>query len=712
MPNLQGTRDDATSQPVILKRHGNLALEFAEDVKSEESVPGSTNNDIDSWRRYLRGAIFLNAFEATNQDRGLGASDNGKVYFVSTGTSTRTIVTPSNIGEGFTFCVIKADSASGSVVITENGTVQATLTKQYESVTLMRSDRGWVVVSEVGRIGSVSKQSILDSLLVEGLIDVVNDDEDLPDVANYDDNQILLHQGELWHRKTSPREISFAFVSGSRTFSGVTYRGIQSGAYGRWTTNPESNFSAFFDTGHQIELLVNRNAYRRSKGSNEAAGDRLSATIITDEDTPRTATIELVYRGTGVGNDLAFTGPRTGVPLDSNSNGHTVTVELERNNADFMVVSSNALAHWVVYDLAHSQRNAQDIEELKAEILSDDGSVNQKLNGLDARLQQTEDKTSGITFDSDPLWESEPNTAVNGKHPYGGWFWVPRGGNASSYASSNYNNYIHAPRAEGAGPGRGLIWVLPNNINWSRVRLVVFRADNSIRSIITGQSLRNAPASVRVSNLPTSPPDVTVRWSAESDTHPYATTNFQQGDTVLLQVLANEHTPIWNGEYADESIPQSALASGVSFPIKNVEQLASLRSRNRGNLNGADTWEVDSTSLGGNNAITTSGRELFLDSRAVVKSNTLGLIVLVLRGTPEEIVSRVFVPWSAFRSRDSDYVSGGSLVASQGHFLGHWSDNSNSVMWGSLTWSNGNLGFQISGPSADNSSRLTVYSAA
>jgi len=53
MPNLFGTKDDATSQPVILKRHGQNAIAFGEDVKAGSAVPGGTDNDLDSWLTYL-----------------------------------------------------------------------------------------------------------------------------------------------------------------------------------------------------------------------------------------------------------------------------------------------------------------------------------------------------------------------------------------------------------------------------------------------------------------------------------------------------------------------------------------------------------------------------------------------------------------------------------------------------------------------------------
>ena len=53
MPNLLGTKSDATSVPLILKRHGDNAVAFAEDVKAGSTIPNSTNNDLDAWITYL-----------------------------------------------------------------------------------------------------------------------------------------------------------------------------------------------------------------------------------------------------------------------------------------------------------------------------------------------------------------------------------------------------------------------------------------------------------------------------------------------------------------------------------------------------------------------------------------------------------------------------------------------------------------------------------
>ena len=175
----------------------------------------------------------------------------------------------------------------------------------------------------------------------------------------------------------------------------------------------------------------------------------------------------------------------------------------------------------------------------------------------EARFQTLEDRTSHINFDNGTGedWIAADNTAVGGKHPYGKWAWIVSGGIFRSYQALDYDDDDEFDEASGrgkSGAGYGLLWVLPNNINWSRLRLMVRRSDGSIKSNINAQGLRNAPSTLNVANLPDSPPDVTVRWSSHDDTHPFATTNFETGDTVALEVLPATHIPVWEGELSSE----------------------------------------------------------------------------------------------------------------------------------------------------------------
>ena len=177
----------------------------------------------------------------------------------------------------------------------------------------------------------------------------------------------------------------------------------------------------------------------------------------------------------------------------------------------------------------------------------------------EARFRTLEDRTSHVAFDNETPaseWAAADNTPVGGKEPYGKWAWIFRGSLVDSYKGHDYDGtddfYDASGDPELNAAGFGLLWVLPNNINWSHVRLVVRRSDGSVKSTIVAQGLRNVPSTITVSNLPDSPPDVTVRWSSHDDTHPFATTNFETGDTVALEALPATHIPVWEGELSEE----------------------------------------------------------------------------------------------------------------------------------------------------------------
>ena len=188
------------------------------------------------------------------------------------------------------------------------------------------------------------------------------------------------------------------------------------------------------------------------------------------------------------------------------------------------------------------------------------------------RLEVLEDRTSSITFDDEStVWGTNENTPVDGKFPYGQWAWVPSGGNAASYDGYDYADDFTAFSGSGfAGGGSGLLWVLPNDINWSHVRLVVRRADGSVRSVVTAQSLRNAPATLTVANLPTPPPDHTIRWSASSDTDPYAVSNIEDTDTITLETLSEAHSPVWGSEIS-EALRERVAANEVQLASINQQ---------------------------------------------------------------------------------------------------------------------------------------------
>ena len=98
------------------------------------------------------------------------------------------------------------------------------------------------------------------------------------------------------------------------------------------------------------------------------------------------------------------------------------------------------------------------------------------------------------------------------------------------------------------------MWVAPNNLNWSRVKLqVVSSGRQSETRLGDGFSLRAAPQTVvdRISNIPAGPPDRTPLWPAVSDSEPHSVIDLHSGDTIVVQALEAEHIPRWEGELSE-----------------------------------------------------------------------------------------------------------------------------------------------------------------
>lgn len=172
--------------------------------------------------------------------------------------------------------------------------------------------------------------------------------------------------------------------------------------------------------------------------------------------------------------------------------------------------------------------------------------------GLEARLHSLEDKTADVTFDPDvqQTWTPAANALASGLYPLGRWRFIANGAAAASYAGLDYSaaGWENDDGLTGAVENAGICWVVPNNITWSRTRLVILAADGTVKRTIVAQSLRNMPSARVPSNLPAGPPDHTARWLATSDTHPLSIGTLEATDRVALQVLADTHTPIWRGE--------------------------------------------------------------------------------------------------------------------------------------------------------------------
>lgn len=196
------------------------------------------------------------------------------------------------------------------------------------------------------------------------------------------------------------------------------------------------------------------------------------------------------------------------------------------------------------------------------------------------RLEALEEKVSEVAFDDTPEWIAEPNAAVAGKFPYGKFRFIAHGDEIASYANLDYNaatfhNAGFTVAAAQAAEDAGIVFVASNETNWSRTRITVRDGTGALKFRFTVQSLRNMPAARQsaIRNLPASPPDVTARWPATSNTDVHALGSLAQGDTVALEVLEAEHIPIWQGLLTDavmaRLLPSAPGRSGDQLSYNN-----------------------------------------------------------------------------------------------------------------------------------------------
>ena len=134
-------------------------------------------------------------------------------------------------------------------------------------------------------------------------------------------------------------------------------------------------------------------------------------------------------------------------------------------------------------------------------------------------------------------------------------------------------------------------------------------------------------------------------------------------------------------------------------------QLLAFRSRITGDWTlGAPTGELTVTDLG------FSGTTLRINARKALRSKSYGVIVTVTRGTDE--ISRVPIPWSLFRTGDSNYVTGGGH-GTQGIPAGYWSDAANAYLVAMADWAFDHDRFELTvrGGATDTNSILRVHLA-
>ena len=173
----------------------------------------------------------------------------------------------------------------------------------------------------------------------------------------------------------------------------------------------------------------------------------------------------------------------------------------------------------------------------------------------EARLQALEDKASAIGFDDATEWEAvtDPTGAT-----YGRLILVPAGDAVTSYTdglnATGSNSFGGSYEVAANVDNVAFVWVAPNNLNWSRVKVQVRSSGGRLRLDLILGSLRTAPATVRAatSNIPASPPDHTVLWPAVSDSEPHSLLDLTVGDTITVQALNEEHIPRWDGDLSEK----------------------------------------------------------------------------------------------------------------------------------------------------------------
>ena len=203
-----------------------------------------------------------------------------------------------------------------------------------------------------------------------GVVEVIPDGEALPEVADREDGKVILHNGHLYQRRTAGTQVGLSFTSHHTTFGGDATYGYYHNNFGVSLINPNGRIVAFYVQAGILNIIINREAYRTEKGSNEATGDTLAVTVTTNETTARTATVNAVYRGVGVGTDLLFSAVAGSIPLDNASVNHTIEVGFVRNNQPFFQVSSTMHTEWSPLVLEQAKELGSQIRHLAREDVS------------------------------------------------------------------------------------------------------------------------------------------------------------------------------------------------------------------------------------------------------------------------------------------------------------------------------------------------------
>lgn len=428
-------------------------------------------------------------------------------------------------------------------------------------------------------------------------IEVISDDQNsLPDVEEHPDTKLILWRGQFYRkRQVSDGDYAFSFRSGKRRNErGSVFYGISSGVFGQFIVNPSDRFSGMYhQQGRGHELFVQRSAYRTAKGSNEAIGDALTVILVTDEDTPRTSTLNLTYQGNSFQDDsvtyLEFGGGGATI-LDAASTGFDIEVTLQRGGSNFLVAGATHVA-WVVVDLVQTQLNAQAIQDLRDRLDVEEHHS----EALRTEVHTLEDKTSRIELDR----ETSPWAATTDNEDglrLGKAFFQP-----DATADTFYLNGLHwnlrtvatSLTIDGAEYDNSLLgFIASNNSTWRNVRVVIRNRDGQVVASYSPQNGRTAPSDLAEppAEVPAELGDYTVRYLTNSDGSPAVIPVIGFDYTITVEERADDEIPVWAGDISD------ALRERVAA---NEAQLASVNQQLRNDIANPvfrDILEIDDNS--------------------------------------------------------------------------------------------------------------------
>ena len=230
-------------------------------------------------------------------------------------------------------------------------------------------------------------------------------------------------------------------------------------------------------------------------------------------------------------------------------------------------------ASWMWVDPNDLEEDETRIGELEARFNTRTASVDDDLAETVAmlrsaaqRLDSLEAKASHISFVDEPEWQPAVNADGSA---YGKFLLIADATNGDAYNNLDYDSnefFTETTTLTKQIDMAGVVAILPNNLNWSKLRLEVRDSEGNRRFTVSLQAqLRDMPAARQsaIANFPASPPDHTARWTAVSDTTPVSFGSLDSDDVITLQVLTDAHVPVWDGDYKEGSIPERALEQSV-----------------------------------------------------------------------------------------------------------------------------------------------------